>query len=197
MALWGWGGPRMGWLAPVAAAIARRRLDAALIGVLLGGSLGFDDGTVWLQPAASPAGGGKAFVVIAPHHHAGPNTSTDSPQLGYASTPLPGLPAGPRFTITANGPRDGGNLVGAAAPGGGLALGPGGGPHIAAALSNGLVFGNAPAQLNGGYSPGRSAPAVPEPSTWALIALGMAIVGGVGRWRAHRVSATPSGCPGS
>jgi len=187
----------MGWLAPVAAAIARRRLDAALIGVLLGGSLGFDDGTVWLQPAAPPTGGGKAFVVIAPRHHAGPAAPAALQQLGYAAAPLPGLPAGPRFTVTDNGPRDGGNFVGAATPGGGLALGPGGGPHIAAALSNGLVFGNAPAQLSGGYTPGRSAPAVPEPSTWALMALGMAIVAGFGRWRARRFSATPSGCPGS
>lgn len=175
----------MAWRGSLATVAMRHRMDAALVGVLLAGSLGFDDGTTWLEPAPVPAGVGKAFVVIAPHHsaHAAP---VRLPQLAYAGAPLPAMGPGPRFTISTGQPSAGDAFVAGNRPGGGLALGPQAAPRISAAVPFSLVLGNGPAQLTGGYAGGHSAPAVPEPSTWALVVLGMVMAGGMARRRRKR-----------
>lgn len=196
MAWWnaaGWNMARrnMAWPGSVAAAAMRHRMDAALVGVLLAGSLGFADGTTWLEPDTTPSGAGKAFVVIAPRRPATPAPAVTLPNLAYSGAAYAGPGSAPRFTISATTrqPAAGDGFVAGNRPGGGLALGPQVGPRIAIGLPSGLVFGNGPAQLSGGYAAGHSAPAVPEPSTWALIVMGMGLTAAMARRRRKRLPA--------
>ncbi len=166
----------MNWLSILAKSLAKTRMDAALVVVLLLGSLGVQSGSALLAPEQEAAP--KALAVI-------PKAGPGIPKLAFQ----PGS-----FGIT---PNSGANFGRIAAPASGLAPvgqgfagGQSGGGQAPVnrgpIIRQSIALGNAAPAPQGGFAPAsaaaRSAPAVPEPSTWALLALGAAMIG----WVAYR-----------
>lgn len=173
----------MGRFVAVLRWLAQHRMDSALVSLLFVGSLGFGDGLHWLQPAAP--GAPKAYAVVVP------------PQATPRANPLPNLAIGnaPPANLIGGGPLPT-NRLRFAPSGGGTGVTGGGSPGgqlgaqsslspTSPAITTRLSFGAAPAAAAGGFAT-RSAPAVPEPSTWALIILGMGAIAGMGWMRNRR-----------
>ena len=170
----------MGIWAMLRAALGRHRLDAALAGLLFLGSLGFTDGTTWLSA------GPNAFVAITP-----PPPAAHAP----AQPPLPKL----AYSSESDGRRVGGgggfpltrfllpksDLTTQGLPGGDVGDHGGGPIHDSGPVPQGIALGNGASPLQGGFAApaAKSAPAVPEPSTWALMVLGFVLVLVAGRRR--------------
>ncbi|NKJ02497.1 PEP-CTERM sorting domain-containing protein [Novosphingobium sp. 1748] len=151
--------------------IAQRRMDLILSAVLVFGGAGLGDKTSWIPPEQEET---PSALLAQPKDAAAP-AEVVMPQLAY-------LPTGQRaggsvgsFPLT--------NLVFPQTPQGIGARGGQSGAignspvHFDVPRGQGISFGSGAAAPSGGFGAPvqttQSAPAVPEPSTWALIGIGI------------------------
>ncbi len=151
--------------------LVNRRLDGLFAALLLIGTIGFGDSASWLQPEQD--GSPKALFV---QPNSKPHDQGTTPKLAYLAVGNGPVVATQPFALTKlmlakSDLKE--RTVGGGTGGAADAV------HFDAPHQNGIALGTAavPAGGFGATAPGRSAGAVPEPSEWALIALGLVMAG--------------------
>lgn len=157
--------------------IAQRRMDLVLSAVLVFGGAGLGDKATWIQPEQEET---PRALLAQPQNPAKPGDVV-MPQLAYLPTGQRAVGGAGSFPLTRlvfpqPTPGNGGT-------GGQTGAIPNSPVHFDVPRGQGISFGAGAAAPSGGFgAPAQttqSAPSVPEPSTWALMGLGLVMAGAV------------------